>query len=57
MRTDRAAFTFGILALTLAGIALWSVYGHLDWRGIGLIIPGCLVVLGVGLLFLSKPNH
>lgn len=57
MRSDRTAFTFGIISVTVAAIALWSAYGQLDWRGIGLIIPGCLVVLGVGLLLLSKPHH
>ncbi len=56
MTGDRAAFAFGILALALAGLGLWTSYGHVDWRLVGVIAPAGMVVIGVGMLLLSR-NH
>ena len=56
MTRDRAAFAFGILALGLAGLGLWNSYGHVDWHLVGVLAPGGMVVIGVGMLLLSR-NH
>jgi hypothetical protein len=51
--TDRAAFAVGVLALLLAGLGLWSTWGHIDWRTVGFVVPGVLIVIGVGMLLLT----
>jgi uncharacterized membrane protein YfcA len=57
MKSDRGAFAFGVVALAFSGLALWSNYGQIDWRIAGLLAPVCLVVIGVGMLLLTKtPN-
>ena len=53
---DRAAFAFGVLALALAGLGFWTTYGHVDWSLVGLLAPAGMVVIGVGMLVLSR-NH
>lgn len=53
---DRAAFAFGVLALALAGLGLWTSYGIVDWRLVGFLAPAGMVVIGVGMLLLSR-NH
>jgi hypothetical protein len=57
MRSDRVAFAFGVIALVLGGLALWSNYGPLDWRIVGLLAPISLVVIGVGMLLLTKSSN
>jgi len=56
MTRDRAAFAFGVLALALAGLGLWATYGHVDWRLVGVLAPAGMVVIGIGMLVLSR-NH
>jgi uncharacterized membrane protein YfcA len=56
MTRDRAAFAFGVLALALAALGLWNSYGHVDWHLVGVLAPGGMVVIGVGMLLLSR-NH
>lgn len=53
MSTDRAAFAVGVLALLLAGLGLWSTWGHIDLRIVGFLVPGVLIVIGVGMLLLT----
>lgn len=57
MRPDRAAFAFGVLALTLAGLALWHTYGTLNQALLGLIVPAAMVVAGIGVLLLSRRRN
>lgn len=57
MKADRAAFAFGVLALGLAGLALWTNYGHVDWRLVGMFAPAALIVIGAGMLLLSRRNN
>jgi hypothetical protein len=57
MTFDRTAFAFGVAALAIAGLALWSNYGHIDWRIAGLLAPISLVVIGVGMLLLTKTHN
>ncbi len=57
MKADRTAFAFGVLALGLAGLALWTNYGHVDWRLAGLFTPAVLIVIGAGMLLLSRRNN
>lgn len=54
MNADRNAFAFGMAALAVAILALWANYGQIDWRIVGLAAPIALVVIGVGMLALSK---
>lgn len=56
MKRDRTAFAFGALALALAGLALWHNYGGIDWRLAGVLAPVALVVIGAGMLLLSRRN-
>lgn len=57
MKADRTAFATGLAALGLAGLALWFSYGAVDWRLVGVLIPVALVVIGAGMLLLSRrPN-
>ena len=56
MTRDRAAFAFGVLALALAGLGFWNSYGHVDWHLVGVLAPAGMVVIGVGMLLLSR-NH
>ena len=57
MTRDRAAFAFGILALSLAGLGLWNNYGIVDWHLVGLLAPAGMVVMGVGMLLLSRSHN
>ncbi len=57
MTGDRAAFAFGVLALALAGLGLWTSYGHVDWHLVGLLAPAGMVVIGVGMLLLSRKHN
>lgn len=57
MRRDRAAFAFGVLALALAGLALWTTYGHVDWKLVGVLVPAAMVVAGIGVLLLSRRHN
>lgn len=56
MKRDRVAFAFGVLALALAGLAFWSHYGQVDWRLAGVLAPAALIVIGAGMLLLSRKN-
>ncbi|HML50234.1 MAG TPA: hypothetical protein PKD84_02340 [Propionicimonas sp.] len=56
MRSDRTAFAFGMAALALAALGLWANYGQVDWRIVGLAAPIALVVIGVGMLAMSKDH-
>ncbi len=57
MNRDRAAFAFGVLALALAGLAFWTAYGQVNWRLVGLLAPAAMVVVGIGVLLLSRRHH
>ncbi len=57
MKTDRTAFAVGISVLVLAGLGLWSAYGELDWRAVGFLVPAALVVIGVGMLLLTRHRN
>lgn len=57
MRHDRTAFAFGVLALALAGFALWTVYGQVDLKLVGVLGPIVLIVAGVGVLLLSRRHN
>ena len=52
--TGRAAFATGFLGILLAGLALWTHYGTVDWHLVGVLAPVALVVLGAGMLLLSR---
>lgn len=56
MSSDRTAFAFGTAAVALAALGLWANYGQVDWRIVGLAAPIALVVIGVGMLAMSKNN-
>ncbi|MFZ0530789.1 MAG: hypothetical protein WAL91_09655 [Propionicimonas sp.] len=57
--TDRVAFAIGVLAVLVAGLALWLYYGTIDWRLVGVLAPAALVIIGAGMLLLSRsgPDH
>lgn len=57
MSRDRAAFAFGVLSLALAGLAFWTAYGQVNWRLAGLLVPAAMVVVGIGVLMLSRRHH
>lgn len=57
MTRDRTAFVFGVLALTLAGLALWTAYGQVDWPLVGVLVPGAMVATGIGVLLLSRRHN
>ncbi len=57
MTGDRAAFAFGVIALALAGLGLWNTYGHVDWNLVGILAPAGMVVIGVGMLLLSRNTN
>lgn len=57
MSRDRAAFAFGLLALVLASLGLWSAYGRVDWQLAGMLAPVVMVVAGIGILVLSRRPH
>ncbi|MCA0295928.1 MAG: hypothetical protein LCH96_11590 [Actinobacteria bacterium] len=57
MTHDRAAFGFGVLAVALAALALWTAYGHVEWRLVGIAAPIVLVVAGIGILLLSRRHN
>lgn len=57
MSTDRAAFAVGVSALVLAALGLWSTWGHIDWRIVGFLVPGVLIVIGVGMLLLTHRRN
>ncbi len=57
MNRDRAAFAIGVLALALAGLALWTNYGRVDWNLVGVLAPAGMVVIGVGMLLLSRTRN
>lgn len=57
MRSDRVAFAFGVIALALAGLGFWATYGQINWQTVGLLAPISLVVIGVGMLLLTKTHN
>ena len=57
MKADRFAFALGVLALGAGGLALWANYATIDWRLVGLVAPIGLVVIGIGMLALTKAHH
>jgi hypothetical protein len=57
MNRDRAAFAVGLLALILAALAFWSGYGLVDWKLVSLLAPVAMVVVGVGILLLSRRHN
>ncbi len=57
MKADRLSFALGVLALGAGGLALWANYGTIDWRLVGLVAPIGLVVIGIGMLALTKAHH
>lgn len=57
MKPDRTAFAFGIAALVLAGLGFWASYGQINWQTVSLLAPVALVVIGVGMLVLSRAKH
>ncbi|MGC3995899.1 MAG: hypothetical protein QM779_17585 [Propionicimonas sp.] len=57
MRRDRAAFAFGVLAVAFAALALWTVYGVVDRKLVGILVPAAMVVAGVGVLLLSRRHN
>lgn len=57
MNRDRAAFAVGVLAVALAGLALWGNYGHVDWNLAGILAPAGMVVIGIGMLLLSRNRN
>lgn len=56
MSPDRAAFAFGMAAIAVAVLGFWASYGHIDWRIVGLAAPIALVMIGVGMLAMSKDH-
>ena len=57
MNRDRAAFAIGVLSLALAGLALWTHYGRVDWNLVGVLAPAGMVIIGVGMLLLSRNRN
>ncbi len=57
MRRDRAAFGFGVLAVALAALGLWTAYGQVQWRLVGIAAPIALVVVAIGILLLSRRHN
>jgi len=57
MSRDRAAFAFGVLAVGLSALGLWTAYGQVQWRLVGVLVPIALVVVGIGILLLSRSGH
>lgn len=56
MTSDRAAFAFGMVAIAVAALGFWASYGHIDWRIVGMAAPIALVVIGVGMLAMTKDH-
>ncbi len=54
---DRAAFAYGVIAMAIAALALWLHYGFVDWRLVGVITPVVLVIIGAGMLLLSRKSN
>ena len=57
MKPDRVAFAVGMLALLLAGLGFWTSYGQVDLRLVGVLAPAALIVIGAGLLLLSRRHN
>ena len=57
MKADRTAFAAGVAALCLAGLALWLHFGIVDWRLVGVFAPAVLVIIGAGMLLLSRKTN
>ena len=45
------------VSLALAGLAFWTAYGQVNWRLAGLLVPAAMVVVGIGVLMLSRRHH
>ncbi len=57
MKADRLSFALGVIALLVGGLALWANYGTIDGPLAGLVAPIGLVVIGIGMLALTKAQH
>ena len=57
MKPDRIAFAVGVLALMLAGLGFWTTYGQVDLRLAGMLAPAALIVIGAGMLLLSRRHN
>jgi uncharacterized membrane protein YfcA len=57
MNRDRPAFAFGVLTVCLSVLALWTAYGQVEWRLVGILVPIALVTVGIGILLLSRSRH
>lgn len=57
MSRDRAAFGFGIAAMLLGGIGLWASFGHVDWQLVRTWAPVALIVIGAGMVLLSRHHN
>lgn len=57
MNRDRAAFGFGLAAMLLGGVGLWSSFGQVDWGFVRTAAPVALIVIGAGMILLSRQHH
>lgn len=57
MNRDRAAFGFGLAAMLLGAIGLWSSFGNVDWALVRTAAPVALIVIGAGMVLLSRQQH
>jgi hypothetical protein len=57
MSRDRAAFGFGLAAMLLGGVGLWSSFGHVDWGFVRTAAPVALIVIGAGMVLLSRQHN
>jgi hypothetical protein len=57
MSRDRAAFGFGLAAMLLGGVGLWSSFGSVDWSVVRTAAPVALIVIGAGMVLLSRQHH
>lgn len=56
-RRDTASLIVGLVFVMIAGLGLWSAFGVVDWSLMKVIVPVCLVTVGlIGLAASRNPR-
>ncbi len=56
-RRDTASLIVGLAFVLIAGLGLWSAFGVVDWSLMKVIVPVCLVTVGlIGLAASRNPR-
>lgn len=57
LRRDTASLIVGLAFVLIAGLGLWSAFGVVDWSLMKVIVPVCLVTVGlIGLAASRNPR-